>query len=157
MGLVSFLFRSLNTSEQKMFDEAVAPPQDTTTATGRIKTVGIVNDVSPAYLNTEAKLGANKVLTAIWGGAYHVHQWFIENVQHGEDDGGYYEVTYEYLETLLEVLEAVSKDNAKELLPTFLEYDEDYWEQTQYTKELVKYLLDNFNWDECSLIYSAWW
>lgn len=159
MGLTSFLFRSLSTSELKIFNEAVAPLQGTLTATGGIKTAGIINDNIPAYINTEPMVGTAKLLIADWDGAYYIHQWFVENVQDGMDDCGYYEVSYEELETLLEVLEAVNKDNAKELLPNLIteEYDEDYWESIKNMKELARYLLNNFDWGGCSLLYSSSW
>ena len=157
MGLTSFLFRSLNTSEQKTFNEAVAPLQDTLTATGGIKTAGIINNDIPAYIKTEPLIATGKVLIADWDEAYHIHQWFVNNVQDGMDDCGYYHVAYEELEKLLEVLEAVNKDNAEELLPTDNEYDEDYWESIKNMKELARYLLDNFDWYVSPLFYSSSW
>lgn len=157
MGLDSFLYRSLSTSEHKTFNEVVAPLQSTLTATGGIKTAGVINDDIPAYINTEPLLATGKVLIADWDEAYHIHQWFVDNVQDGMDDCGFYAVTHEELEKLLEVLEAVNKDNAEELLPTDNEYNEDYWESIKNAKELARYLLDNFDWHRCTLFYSSSW
>lgn len=49
---------------------------------------------------------------AYWRKANAIHDWFVQNVQNGEDDCGTYEVTRENLEELLYVCEVV-RDNSK--------------------------------------------
>ena len=44
---------------------------------------------------------------ADWRKANHIHNWFVENVQDGNDDCGTYEVTREQLEDLLDVCKRV--------------------------------------------------
>lgn len=42
-----------------------------------------------------------------WRKANHIHKWFVDNVQDGEDDCGTYEVTKEQLEELLDICKKV--------------------------------------------------
>ena len=44
---------------------------------------------------------------AYWRKANQIHQWFVDNVQNGVDDCGYYEVTKEQLTELLEIVDKV--------------------------------------------------
>jgi hypothetical protein len=46
-----------------------------------------------------------------WRKANAIHKWFVDNVQGGEDDCEYYEVTKEQLEELLEICEKVKNDS----------------------------------------------
>lgn len=46
-------------------------------------------------------------MIADWRKANHIHKWFVDNVQNGVDDCGYYEVTKENLETLLTICKKV--------------------------------------------------
>ena len=118
---------------------------------------------------------------AYWRKANHIHNWFVENVQNGTDDCGYYEVTKEQLEQLLEICievrddsklihnsegEAYIKDSytAEELLPTqsgfFFGstcYDKWYLEDIRYTiKELRKILKTTDFEHEIVMYHSSW-
>lgn len=42
-----------------------------------------------------------------WKKDNHIHNWFVENIQNGDDDCGYYEVSEEKLRELLQVCEKV--------------------------------------------------
>ena len=46
-------------------------------------------------------------MVANWRKANHIHQWFVDNVQDGEDDCGLYEVTKEKFEELLNICKEV--------------------------------------------------
>jgi len=71
---------------------------------------------------------------AYWRKANAIHRWFVENVQKGQDDCGYYLVSTEQLtELLTEVNAVLGGANPAEVLPTqrgfffgSLDYDEDY-------------------------------
>lgn len=85
-----------------------------------------------------------------WRKSNAIHKWFVDNVQNGTDDCGNYEVTKEHLKQLLDVIEDVinSRSKAGNLLPTQsgfffgnTDYDEYYFEDLEYTKNLVKDLL----------------
>jgi hypothetical protein len=46
---------------------------------------------------------------AYWRKANSVHGWFVKNVQNGVDDCGYYEVSKEQLETLLDLAQKCAR------------------------------------------------
>lgn len=81
-----------------------------------------------------------------WRKANAVHQWFVDNVQNGEDNCDSYEVSAEQLRQLLELVREVLKDNsrASKLLPTqsgfffgTTEYDEGYFDDLKLTAEML--------------------
>ena len=96
-----------------------------------------------------------------WRKANHIHKWFVDNVQSGEDDCGIYYVEREKLKELLELCRNVLKvaktkktkegiviTNPKEvaeLLPTqegfffgSTDYDGQYLEDVKRTIEIIK-------------------
>jgi hypothetical protein len=82
-----------------------------------------------------------------WRKANHIHAWFVENIQDGEDDCGDYYVSEEKMKELLGVVNQVlaNHDLAEELLPTqsgfFFggnSYDEYYFLDLEYTKEILE-------------------
>ena len=81
-----------------------------------------------------------------WRKANAIHNWFVENVQQGEDDCGIYEVTTEDLRNLKDDVMYVLSDMsaAPQVLPTFggffygsTDYDEWYREDLLKTLEHV--------------------
>lgn len=95
---------------------------------------------------------------AYWRKANHIHRWFVENVQDGDDDCGTYYVDNSKLEELRDVCKEVlaNHSRAKDLLPTQsgfffggTEYDENYFNDLTYTVEqLDKLLTEQYkNWD----------
>lgn len=101
-----------------------------------------------------------KVKAAYWRKANHIHQWFVDNVQNGDDDCQDYFVSREQLLTLVDTCKQVLTDPAKlapELLPTqsgfffgSTDYDEYYVSQLQYTVDRIEEALTAFDeriWD----------
>lgn len=87
-----------------------------------------------------------------WRKANAIHQWFVDNVQNGEDNCASYYVTPEVLQSLLEDIEEVlkNKNKAKELLPTQggfffggTDYDDYYWDDLKRTKKALKEVLSD--------------
>jgi len=81
-----------------------------------------------------------------WRKANQIHNWFVKNVQNGEDDCKSYEFTLETLLKLREVCKEVlgNKTKAVEMLPTSAgfffggkEYDEYYFGALQETVEMI--------------------
>ena len=62
-----------------------------------------------ASWDKEKKYGWKTIFETVadWRKANHIHKWFVDNVQNGEDDCGTYEVTKEQLEELLDVCNKV--------------------------------------------------
>ena len=87
-----------------------------------------------------------------WRKANAIHNWFVKNVQDGEDDCRKYYVPLEKLielrDTLKEILE--NKDKVEELLPTIhgfffgtYNYDEYYFEEITRTEMELTKLIDD--------------
>ena len=87
-----------------------------------------------------------------WRKANQIHNWFVTNVQGGEDDCRQYHVSKESLETLLDLCRQVyaKRDNdfAEEMLPTTsgfffgdTSFDEHYYNNVLYTALTLEQLL----------------
>lgn len=102
-----------------------------------------------------------------WRKANQIHQWFVENVQNGEDDCGEYPVSIKQLEDLLKQVKKalVFKSLAPKILPISAgfffggtEYDKYYFQNLEDTKEIIETVLkENDNGVACSLYYSSSW
>ena len=86
-----------------------------------------------------------------WRKANAVHNWFVDNVQDGNDDCKRYWVSKEDLQKLLDVVNKALKNpsTAHEYLPTVRgfffgsqDYDEYYFKDLRYTKEMLTELLN---------------
>jgi hypothetical protein len=93
-----------------------------------------------------------KFKVGYWRKANQIHNWFVANVQDGEDECKYHYVPREKLEELREVCREVMADHSKagELLPVgegfffgSSEYDDWYFEQVEETVKLLDRLLVN--------------
>ena len=92
-----------------------------------------------------------------------LHHWIVENIQNGEDNCREYHFDNEALIELSHVLQQL-KDNpelAFRIFPTSegfffgsTEYDEYYWENVEYTIELINNLLEAKTGD---IYYQASW
>ena len=98
-----------------------------------------------------------------WRKAKQVHQWFVENVQEGNDNCGSYYVSRENLLELLELCNQVldKKEMAEELLPSHsgfffggTDYDEWYYNGIDNTIEILKEALEDERGD---YYYSSSW
>jgi len=88
-----------------------------------------------------------------WRKANQIHNWFVQNIQNGNDNCGNYYVSRENLETLkglcVEVLSKKDYDTAKELLPNGegfffggTGFDEWYFESVEKTIEILSRCLE---------------
>lgn len=84
---------------------------------------------------------------AKWRNAHSIHKWFVDNVQDGFDNNGYYEVYGEVLLKLVDICKKIleNKDLAKTLLPSvdsygfeINEYNEHYFNQLEDVLEQLK-------------------
>ena len=100
-----------------------------------------------------------------WRKENHIHKWFVDNVQDGEDDCREYYVTQEELAKLIDIMKRVLADHslAQELLPTQsgfffggTDYGEYYYESLEGTVEaLEKYLTEKYaDWE--FYYHSSW-
>lgn len=97
-----------------------------------------------------------------WRKANAIHNWFVENVQDGEDECRRHEVTRDNLKALKEACEAVLEDRSKAsvLLPTQsgfffggTDYDGWYYQHITDTIDIIDRCLklpDNWSFEYCS-------
>lgn len=134
-----------------------------------ISTIGLTRDDLEPELPS-ATIGV-KVLQ--WRKANQIHNWFVENVQRGEDDCKDYYVSRESLEELLATLGQALQAReggddtgmtVEDILPTAQgfffgseEYDEYYWNQVEWTYEAINKLLNNPKFEDFDFEYSSSW
>lgn len=118
---------------------------------------------------------------ASWRKANHIHKWFVDNVQDGNDNCGTYEVTKEQLEELLNICKRVVDESnfielnehegyiedpsiAEELLPRTsgfffgdIEYDKWYLEDIEHTIKVIEDVLKTINFEKEIIMYSSSW
>lgn len=114
----------------------------------------IVDAVDMGEIHDE-RFATVSVNVAYWRKANAIHDWFVREVQDGEDDCKTYFVSREKLMELEElcrrVVQSGEPDVAKELLPTAsgfffgdTSYDEYYFEQIEWTAQRLAELLTKF-------------
>ena len=114
---------------------------------------------------------------AYWRKANQIHKWFVDNVQDGEDDCGYYYVSRDQLEELLALCKEVKAKSklvdgkdiedpsvAEELLPTTdgfffgnTDYDNYYLDDINLTIEQLEEVLNNKDNEGVDFYYSSSW
>lgn len=101
---------------------------------------GMTNDFDQSVIEElEIRVG-------YWRKANQIHNWFVENVQNGEDDCESYEVDREQLQALKEkcVTVLANRDSAEDSLPTksgfffgSYDYDEYYYSDLEATIQII--------------------
>ena len=110
--------------------------------------------VAPFYEDWSVKEITYRV--GYWRKANAIHNWFVQNVQDGEDDCKEYYVSSESIqelyEVVCEVLESGSDEVAQEKLPPQSGFffgstgiDEWYWQDLEDTKRMLQPLIDAYN------------
>ena len=108
----------------------------------------------PKIKNEKIKFIVEEV--GYWRKANHIHKWFVDNVQEGDDDCAEYEVSRDQLMSLLKTCNEVVDDyrdtggtKAHELLPTSTgfffgdtSYDQHYFGTIFETIEIIEDLLE---------------
>lgn len=101
---------------------------------------------------------------AYWRKANSIHEWFVNNVQDEVDDCGYYPVSKEQLNVLLETVNEVIQhpEKAPELLPTAdgfffgsTKYDQYYVQDLFDTKNQLENILENYS--DLNIFYHSSW
>lgn len=110
------------------------------------------------------------VNAAYWRKANQIHQWFVNNVQDGNDNCGEYYVSDEQLEELRSVCNEILANRgdtsfAEDLLPPAegfffgsTDFDEWYYQDIEYTAERLKEILEmKENDHNVSFYYQSSW
>jgi hypothetical protein len=111
--------------------------------------ITILKGSKPSEIPTD-KIISIETEAMYWRKSNAIHQWFVNNIQDGNDDCGDYYVEKSQLEELLKIVSDVLNDHnkASDLLPTQsgfffgdTNYDEYYFKDLENTKnELTKLL-----------------
>lgn len=118
--------------------------------------------------DTEKKYGFGRISEQVgyWRKANQIHNWFVENVQDGNDDCGSYEVSKEDLEALLATCADVLADpsQAESLLPTTggfffgdTEYDEYYMQDIKETINILTKVIAETDFEKQMVYYVSSW
>lgn len=132
------------------------------------KLTNIVGNLDFAVSELERPSVSITLPVGYWRKANQIHNWFVQNVQDGNDDCKDYSVEREDLETLLGICEKVLEDPslAEELLPTSsgfffgsTDYDEYYEQELRETIILLTKLLSDtrLNSGNVDFVYSSSW
>lgn len=115
--------------------------------------------------NSNDIYGVNvSVNCAYWRKVNSVHNWFVQNVQNGEDDCGEYYVSHDKLKELLETArQALFHKDPSKLMPQagffFGSYDIDeyYWHGIKDTIKQLKKIIELPDFEELSFYYQSSW
>jgi hypothetical protein len=102
---------------------------------------------------------------AYWRKANQIHNWFVKNVQNGQDNCMPYEVSKEHMQQLYNCCqEVLDKQNGYKILPTkygfhfgSTEYDRFYYMDVEQTKNIAADILELYDFDSFHLIYNSSW
>ena len=130
--------------------------------------ISAINDIFGLEGEEDGDYGAQEVKfrVAYWRKANAIHQWFVDNVQDGEDNCDEYGVPRESLEELMALCEQIiaNPKNAKKNLPTAsgfffgsTEYDEYYIQDLEYTVARFKKILNDPALQKCDFYYQSSW
>lgn len=123
---------------------------------------GVIFPIKKNQIKSE-RISSIEENVAYWRKANHIHNWFVENVQEGEDDCKKYYVSREQIQELIDLCKQVldNKEKAEELLPTQsgfffggTEYDEWYFQDLEDTIKQLTPLLEE---TEGDFYYQSSW
>jgi len=120
-------------------------------------------------LKSASEIQSVKLNLAYWRKVNWIHNWFVENVQGGQDNCGEYYVTRDQLEDLKnlcdEIIASRDKDKAMELLPPVDGFfygkdtveDNYYWASLAETSNLIHDILSRPQLANFDFHYSSSW
>ena len=123
-------------------------------------------DVEESVIDQDYKSIQVSLGLVSWRKANQIHDWFVENVQDGEDDCGEYQVSREQLAELASLCAEVIKhpNQAEDLLPTTdgfffgnTEYNDYYFEQVESTRARLVEVLTSETLKDYDFYYSSSW
>ena len=104
------------------------------------------------------------VTVGYWRKANQVHQWFVDNVQRGEDDCKSYWVQKSKMKELLDLCKEVLETKNADLLPPqsgfffgSTEVDEFYWSDIEHTIKTLESVLNDESLKEYDFEYQSSW
>lgn len=124
----------------------------------------IASKVAEQFPELKGKRVKEVIVEAMyWRKANAIHKWFVDNIQDGTDDCGYYYVSRRSIEALRDlILEALETKNSKLLPPQAgfffgsTDLDEWYWDDLVDTANSLAKVLDDFD-DRWDFEYHSSW
>jgi hypothetical protein len=107
-----------------------------------------------------------KIWACYWRKANQIHEWFVQNVQGGEDDCRPYNVSMEDIRLLVKLCKDVLADHSKaeEYLPTQegfffgnTDYDEYYYQDLEDTIKNLEPFITDPSWESWDFTYQSSW
>jgi len=107
-----------------------------------------------------------KIWACDWRKANQIHEWFVQNVQGGEDDCAPYNVDTGQLSELVDLCKRVlaNRELAEELLPTQAgfffggtDYDEHYFQDLEDTIKKLEHFATDPSWASWDFTYQSSW
>jgi len=115
-------------------------------------------------LATDVQGTVVSITCAYWRKSNQIHNWFVQNVQQGQDDCREYYVSHEKLEELRELCRKVLfEKNPTALMPVagfFFgsdDVDEWYWEDIKHTIKKLDKIINHKDYHELSFSYQSSW
>ena len=124
----------------------------------------IVETADLADIATDVHGAVVSVTCAYWRKSNQIHNWFVQNVQQGQDDCREYYVSHEKLEALRETCRvALFNKDPHELMPVegfFFgsnDVDQYYWEDIKHTIKKLDKIINHKDYQELSFSYQSSW
>lgn len=123
-------------------------------------------ELTPDELDPEMLNMTISIPVLYWRKANHIHNWFVKNVQDGNDNCSEYWVSREQLKELKELCEQVIAEprEAYRILPTgegfffgSTDYDDWYFEQTRKTVKAIERYLGSPRFKDFDFHYQSSW
>jgi hypothetical protein len=130
--------------------------------------INAINDIFGIAGEEDGDYGAQEVTfrVAYWRKANAIHQWFVENVQDGEDNCDEFSVPREKLQELMALCAGIIAEPKKgrELLPTAsgfffgsTDYDTYYMQDIQHTYDRLNKILNDPSLSKMDFYYQSSW
>lgn len=124
----------------------------------------IVETAGLSDLATDVQGTEVSVVCAYWRKSNQIHNWFVQNVQRGQDDCGEYYVSKDKLEELRELCRiTLFEKNPNGLMPTegfFFgsnDIDQYYWEDIKATIKKLDKIIKHKDYSDLSFYYQSSW
>ena len=145
----------LDHNSDTSYADATLPQWNEIVQVAGLQDVAKTNDIYGVSVQTNC---------AYWRKANQIHNWFVNNVQGGEDNCGEYYVSHDKLKELLTTCrQALLHKDPKELMPQggfffgSTDIDQYYWDDIKDTIKQIKRLTELPDFDELSFYYQSSW
>lgn len=148
------------TARKYVSDYAFQNGEQTKTVNDILSAVGI----NRAMLSQGSPGVTVNVTVGYWRKANSIHNWFVQKVQDGRDECQESWISRSALADLLGTVSRAIKTKDSNLLPPTsgfffgsTDVDEWYWQDLEYTRDLLTKILSDESLKDCDFVYQASW